>query len=172
MEVLCCHRQECDDDTQFSRVVFCVRVSPSQFDLFFNSPNGYRGAYYRSPYVGLEANDAFIRRVSPALLDWAASHCAELDRGFAQESLRSPSAKVWLTEYESHLCDRCTGEWSNLKDDNVEILNGRWENENFERTPWTEGSMPLGAFLNARDDEFIPARKRHRAMHIDKCGWS
>ena len=94
MEVLCCHRQQCDDDTQFSRVVFCIRVSPSLFDLFFNSPNGYRGAYYRSPYVGLEANDAFIRRLSPALLDWAASHCAELDCSFAQESLSSPSATL------------------------------------------------------------------------------
>ncbi len=178
MEVLCCHRRQCDDDTQFSGVVFCVRVPPSLFDLLFNSPNGYRGAYYRSPYVGLEANDALIRRLSPVLLDWAASHCAELDHGFAQESLSSPSAKVWLTEYESHLCDRCTGEWGNPKNDNAEILNGRWENEDSpngrrgRKAPCHSKLKVFGAFFNARYDEFIPARKRHRAMHIHRCGWS
>ena len=177
-EVLCCHRGHCDDDTAFSRVVYCVRVCPSLFDLFFNSPHGYRGAYYRSPHVGLAANDALILRLSHVMLQWTGSHCKELDLGFAKESLASPSAKVWLAEYESHLCDRCTGEWGNPQDDMPEILNGRWENENCangrsgRKAPRNSKLKVFGAFLNSRHDEFIPGRKRHRANHIHQWGWS
>jgi len=122
MEVLCCHLEQCDNKSDFSRVVWCVRVGEPLFDLFFNSPNGYRGAYYQSPYVGLAVNETFIRRVSPVLLDWLD---AGRDRGFAVESLSSPSAKAWLAEHGGEMCQRCTGEWGNPVDEIPEILNGR-----------------------------------------------
>ena len=51
MEVLCRHRQQCDDDSKFSRIVFCLRVSPSLFDLFFNSPNILTRRYSDVPQV-------------------------------------------------------------------------------------------------------------------------
>lgn len=177
MEVLCCHLCRYDE-TQFSRVVYCVCVCPSLFDLFFNSPNGYRGSYYRSPYGGLESNGAFIRCLLPKLLEWNVSNGKETDLGFAEESLTSPSAKAWLAESGLELCDRCIGEWRYPRDDTAEIFNSRWENEDSpngylgRKAPYHSKLKIIGAFLNAHHDEFIPARKRHRAREIHKCGWS
>jgi len=178
MKVACCHQQPCDDNRQFSRVVFCVQISPSLFDLFFNSPNGYRGMYYQSPYRGLEANAAVIRGLARRLLGWAASNCPDIDGVFAEESLSSHSAKVWLAECGSHLCEQCAGEWRNPNDDVPEILNRQWENEDSpkgrcgRKAPCLSKLRIFGAFLNQRHDEFVPARKRYRSMQIHQSGWS
>jgi len=141
MEVLCCHLEQCDNKSDFSRVVWCVRVGEPLFDLFFNSPNGYRGAYYQSPYVGLAVNETFIRRVSPVLLDWLD---AGRDRGFAVESLSSPSAKAWLAEHGGEICQRCTGEWGQPRRRNSrDIERPLGERGLPERTSWAEGSTVL-----------------------------
>lgn len=103
MEVLCCHSQVCDDMAGFSRVILNQRVPPATFDLFFNSESGYRGAYFESLYIGLVANEACLRRLTPLLLAWAEQHEPSLDRKFAQQSLASLTAKVWLNEFERHL---------------------------------------------------------------------
>jgi hypothetical protein len=178
MEVLCCHIQSCDDMAGFSRVIFNLRVPTSTFDLFFNSESGYRGAYFESPDAGLAANEACIRRLTPLLLAWAEQNEPSLDGRFAQQSLASPAAKVWLTEFESHLCTKCVGEWGNPKDEVPEILNGRWE---LVHSPndWRGRKAPVlsklrvfGAFLNEHYDEFTPARKRHRAQELNAYGWS
>jgi hypothetical protein len=178
MEVLCCHSQDCDDMAGFSRVIFNLHVPPATFDLFFNSESGYRGAYFESPYIGLAANEACLRRLTPLLLAWAEQHEPSLDRKFAQQSLASPTAKVWLTEFESHLCTKCVGEWGNPKDEVPEILNGRWELVH-SPSDWRGRKAPelsklrvFGAFLNEHHDEFTPARKRHRAQELNAYGWS
>lgn len=155
-----------------------LRVPKSTFDLFFNSEHGYRGAYFESPHNGLEANDACIRRLTPMLLDWAERNEPSFDRKFARESLASSTAKVWLTEYESHLCEKCEGEWGNPIDELPEILNGRWELVDTPsghrgcKAPLLSKLRIFGAFLNECYDEFTPARKRHRAQQINGCGWS
>lgn len=178
VDVLCCHRQSCDDVPGFSRVVFNLRISPRTFDLFFNSEHGYRGSYYLSPHAGLAANEAIIKRLRPLLLAWAEQHEPTLDQEFAAESLASLSAKVWLTEYGSHLCAQCIGEWGNPTDDTAEILNGRWEladTSNARRgrkSPFLSKVRVFGAFLNERNDEVVPVRKRHRASDINAGGWS
>lgn len=62
MTILCVHIPVCEDGPQedgkptHGRFLGCVGVKPDVCDLFFNSPNGYRGAYYRSPEMGQEAN--------------------------------------------------------------------------------------------------------------------
>jgi hypothetical protein len=43
MNLMCCHAQMCDENTAFARVVYCIRIPEDTFDLFYNSPNGYRG---------------------------------------------------------------------------------------------------------------------------------
>lgn len=178
MTVLCRHSQQCHDHCEFSRVVFCVCIDDSLFDLFFNSPNGYRGAYYRSPYLGLESNESFIRLLAPRLLDWAGPQGQGWDSTFAKESLHSPSAKVWLAECETHLCNKCRGEWNAPKGITAEILNDRWEidasgNAKFGRlAPLHSKLRVFGAFLNKHHDVLIPERKRHREMDIHKFGWS
>lgn len=178
MEVVCCHRPKCDDLLGFSRVVFNLRIRRATFDLFFNSEHGYRGSYFLSPHAGLAANKTVIRLLTPLLLQWAGQHEPTLDQAFAVESLASPSAKVWLAEFESHLCQQCVGEWGNPTDETPEILNGRWEladSPNARRgrkAPFLSKLRVLGAFLNERHNEFVPARKRHRACEINAWGWS
>ena len=44
----------------FRRPVYCISVAFPLFDRFFNSRQGYRGAYFRSPYEGLEANGVLM----------------------------------------------------------------------------------------------------------------
>src|SRR4051812_20744152 len=70
LTILCCHRQQCCDDERFARAVYCLRVDTRLFDLFFNSQNGYRGAYYESPYRGLKANTLFLQSILQGLLNW------------------------------------------------------------------------------------------------------
>ncbi len=178
MEILCCHRPPCDDMAGFSRVVFNVALPQSAFDLFFNSEHGYRGAYFQSPHSGLAANEACVRHLAPALLSWAQTHEPSVDPVFAKESLYSPTAKIWLTEFESHLCAKCTGQWENPHNDQPEIINGRWERTNSpagnrgRKAPYLTKLRVVGAFLNERHDEFTPARKRFRAQDLHANGWS
>jgi len=178
MEVLCGHTQSCNDMAGFSRVIFNLRIPTSTFDLFFNSESDYRGAYFKSPDAGLAANEACIRRLTPLLLAWAEQNELSLDRKFAQQSLASPTAKVWLTEFESHLCAKCVGEWGSPRDEVPEIFNGRWEhvrspsNWRGSKAPFLSKLRVFGAFLNERYAEFTPTRKRLRAQELYEYGWS
>ncbi|MGE5739610.1 MAG: hypothetical protein ACM34F_12010, partial [Betaproteobacteria bacterium] len=54
---LCCHVQYCEEEPAFARMAFCYSVSCDAFDLFYNSPVGYRGSYFRSPQQGIAANE-------------------------------------------------------------------------------------------------------------------
>lgn len=178
MEILCCHSNPCSDNNCFKRVIYCIRVPKPLFDLFFNSRNGYRASYYRSPYEGLRTNDLLIQRLLPALIASGHSISSAEGRCFTQESLISPSAKVWLAEPQPGLCDSCTGEWDATGDDTPEIQNNRWEHGDSSNVRWGRKAPFLtklrvfGAFLNTRYDEFVPERKRHRAKDIHECGWS
>ena len=65
--IQCTHIDPCDEAGGFNRLVGCVVVDRPLFDLYFNSPYGYRGAYYASPEYGLEMNAFLLRRLAPAL---------------------------------------------------------------------------------------------------------
>ncbi len=178
MNVLCGHRKNCDIMAGFSRVIFNLYVPETTFDLFFNSEHGYRGAYFKSPHFGLEANEKCIKHLTPSLLSWAKQHEPSLDLKFAKESLASPTAKVWLAETgSSHWCDKCVGEWS-ANDEAPELRNGRWELTDTQNGRWGRKVPSLsklrvfGAFLNERYDEFTPENKRYRAQDINAYGWS
>jgi hypothetical protein len=178
MTVLCYHPQQCCDNRDFSRVIYCIRVPGTLFDLFFNSENGYRGSYFDSPYVGLEANAMFIQSLEARLLEWTRANRGVEGISFARESLRTPSAKAWLAERSLDLCDLCAGEWGAPHDDAPGILNGRWEvsdqpaAKSGRKAPYLTKLKIFGAFLNDRHDEFIAARKRHRAQDVHRFGWS
>jgi hypothetical protein len=177
LEVVCCHLDPCTDMTGFERIIYCIKVQPRLFDLFFNSRTGYRASYYRSPYDGLEANDHLIHSLVRRLL---ASDQTNATKGteFIKESLTSPSAKVWLAEAEQGLCPRCDGEWIEPKDDSAEIQNDRWEvgdcsnARRGRKAPFLTNLRIIGAFVNARYDEFVPSRKRRRAEDIHERGWA
>ena len=168
MHVLCRHIQPCDDMPGFSRAVYCISVSLPTFDAFFNAEQGYRGAYYRSPYEGLAANHQLIAATTPKLIVWASENgCAET--GFDVESLSTHSAKAWLAESGMRLCDKCDGEWTHQQDATPEIFNCRWESAadlRGRKAPRHSKIRIFGAFLSDRLDEFVSERKRHRAQQI------
>ena len=177
MHVLCCHPDPCDVADGFERIIYCVKVDPALFDLFFNSKAGYRATYYRSPYEGLAANAKALEMLTPELVGSAATK-GQRPQHFIEESLLSQSAKLWLAEPERGICELCSGEWSNPTDLEGDIQNGLWERDPHgnavkgRKAPYFTKLRIFGAFLNQRFDEVIPERKRFRAQHIHKWGWA
>lgn len=178
MEILCFHSDECTDNNPFARAVYCIQVEENLFDWFFNSENGYRAAYFRSPCDGLKANEYFIQSLMPKLLK-SGKTTPNPGKNFIEESLKSPSAKVWLVE-EKHMpdpqkkpCRNCSGEW-NPDNKYLKIYNDRWEQEegHGSKAPYLTKIRIIGAFLNDHYDEFIPSSKRFRAKEINENGWS
>lgn len=182
MKVLCFHCENLQDnkkdDKNYERAVYCIHMGEKLFDWFFNSKNGYRAAYFRSPFEGLETNQNFIESLTPELIA-SDKTTPNFDKKFIEESLKSPSAKAWLAEVGKNLCEHCSGEWNSRQDNNEpEILNNRWENnigQNAEwgrKAPYLTKIRIIGAFLNDHYDEFIPSSKRFRAKDINEDGWS
>ena len=178
-QVLCCHSESAENIPGaygFARVVYCLRLSPVMFDLFFNSASGYRAAYYRSPFEGMQANEYVLRSLVPVLLYSSPTQTIQTDRTFIYESLTSPTAKVWLVEEGKERCEHCQPEWASHRDETPEILNGRWEKTDKREAIWGRKAPYLtklrvmGAFLNDGYDEIVPAHKKHRAWHIHAFG--
>jgi hypothetical protein len=178
MSVLCYHVQTCDNDLTYSRPIFCVRVRDHLFDAFFNSPEGYRGMYFESPYRGLECNQFLMECVFARLSQWALENSPGYNAQFSQDALLAVSSKAWLAECSTELCSSCEGEWTRPTDNLAEILNGRWESSSKpdsrfgRKAPKGSKLRFFGAFLDGRGDEFIPVRKRARHQQIHCLGWS
>jgi hypothetical protein len=183
MSILCCHYSEVAG-TGFSRPVYTVQVSPDLFDLFFNSADGYRAAYFRSPGAGLEANLEFMRAIVSTLSKSTLSANCGLSEKRIVESLTTPSAKAWLAEHGKEIdrkCPGCGGEWSSGSSgppEQAEILNGVWETAKGQNAEWGRKAPYLtklrimGAFVNDRLHELVPHDKRFRAHDINQFGWS
>jgi hypothetical protein len=183
LRVLCCHPNQFGD-TGFRRPVYTLDIGPSLFDLFFNSSSGYRGAYFCSPGVGLEANVQLLTAISDRLITDPQSATTALPAEFIRESLRTPSAKAWLAEHGNEPdrnCPHCKGEWSSGTcgpPELAEIRNGRWETASGQNAEWGRKAPYLtklrvmGAFLNDRCHELVPHDKRFRAYDIHRFGWS
>ncbi|WP_342130821.1 hypothetical protein [Hydrogenophaga sp. OTU3427] len=183
LRVLCCHRSEIAG-TDFRRPVYTLDIGRPLFDSFFNSPFGYRAAYFRSPGAGLDANVQFLAAVAERLVSDPQSATAALSSEFIRESLRTPSAKAWLAEHGKEVdrkCPNCKGEWSIGacgSPELAEIRNGRWEStpgQNAEwgrKAPYLTKLRVMGAFLNDRYHELVPHDKRLRAYDIHQFGWS
>jgi len=178
MQYLCCHLQTCDENSAFARVVYCIRISVDAFDLFYNSPNGYRGAYFRSPFEGLIANANLLQGLIPKVIALSEPQASAHEQAFVRESLTSTTAKVWLAEHGMGICAACEGEWGTPSDGAAEILNGRWDVEDSafarrgRKAPRLTKVRVFGAFLDSRHNELVPNRKRHRANQIHQWGWS
>lgn len=181
LRIACTHIDPCREADGFSRFVACLVVERQLFDIFFNSYNGYRGWYYRSPSEGLRINAQLLRLLGQQLVDYR-SHDG-FSNDWTLKSLLAPSAKVWLAEDKKvqQACTGCRGEWSpvSAKDlDEPEILNGVWERvKKLEakwgcKAPFFTKLKAIGAFLDDRSNEWIPSDKRFRARDIHEFGWS
>lgn len=178
MAILCGHVDPCKDNTPYSRIVFSIQIPHPLFDWVFNSVNGYRAWFFRSPFDGLRNNARMMQMLEPVLLK---SLTSQKDKKLAQDSLNALSAKVWLAEKGSEVCEECpgcAGEWSSSSDDAPEILNRRWDvssetnAKSGRKAPYLTKLRIFGAFLNDHCDEWISERKRHRAEQIHDFGWS
>jgi hypothetical protein len=181
MDILCCHTDLCRDFWGFERVVFYIKIAKDLFDIFFNSKNGYRAHYYRSPFEGIRANHVFINMLLSKLCASNLTNNCIL-KSDLKESLSSYSSKIWLAECGKELklnCEGCKGEWqASQATDSPEITNNRWETSSAEKAKWGRSAPYLtklritGAFLDNTGNEFIPSRKRYRSKTIHDYGWS
>lgn len=180
MEVLCCHSAPAQDivgANDFHRIIYCLQVSLQLFDFFFNSPNGYRAAYFESPYEGLRANDHALQVLMPVLIKAPVTGTVTQQQEFIKESLTSPTAKLWLPEAVRHGCQKCKPEWD-ATSQMPEVHNGRWEKASTQlalwgrKAPWLTKIHVIGAFLNGQHDEVVAEHKRRRAWDIHAYGWT
>ncbi len=176
MRVLCRHTDPCDEANGYERVVYCITVDKQLFDLFFNSLNGYRAWYFRSPAEGMAMNARLLETMAPPLLAFRSDD--NIDANTLRASLSAPSGKAWLAEVGKGFCPRCAGEWHTAQDDLAEIINGRWElsavpdARNGRKAPFLTMIRVLGGFVNPAAAEYVPKRKRNRAQDIHEIGWS
>lgn len=176
MSVQCTHVDPCDEAEGFKRIVGCVVINRTLFDLFFNSSNGYRGWYFRSPVEGLRINALLLELLAPNLIEF--QRHKRMPSDVVSKSLLASSGKCWLAEVGKGFCRACEGDWSAPKDDVPEILNGRWEisvapNSRFGRkAPFLERLRVMGAFVNQTGEEYVAKRKLRRAEEIHDVGWS
>ena len=176
LRIQCTHIDPCDEASGFNRIVGCIIVDRPLFDRYFNSPNGYRGAYYVSPEYGLEMNAFLLRLLAPILIGFRRHE--EMSSDLMLKSLVGFSAKSWVAEVGKGFCPKCEGDWSSPADDTPEILNGRWEaatapNSRFGRkAPFLERIRVMGAFINSGGEEYVATRKRTREKEIHDIGWS
>jgi|SRR5450432_535040 len=183
-KILCAHRERFSKYSNFYRYIFCINIGYDLFDLFFNSSNGYRAWFYRSPSDGLAKNKFMMDTLDSVLINWSKVEEIGLKSYEIDKSLHSLSSKAWLAEekfmvdLDGETCNHC-GEWpnSNPSPNSPEIINGRWENIKTNNL-WGVTAFYLskikiiGAFVNAEGDELIPAGKKHRAEEIYKTGWT
>jgi len=176
MRTQCSHVDPCDEADGFKRLVACIVIDRTFFDLFFNSYNGYRGWYFRSSNQGLRMNALLMQLLAPSLIEFQ-SH-EDMPPNLVSKSLLASSAKSWLAEVGKGFCPACEGDWSAPKDGAPEILNGRWEiatapNSSFGRkAPFLEKLRVMGAFVNQAGEEYVAKRKLNRAQEIQDVGWS
>lgn len=140
--ILCCHEDRIHG-TPFKRVAYSIDAGNELFDLFFNSWNGYRAAYYRGPFEGLETNRAYLDILESTLL---AAPCSDLAKDFLRESLRCGSAKIWLAEHGKETAPGCVGckaEWRAHGAQEPEILNVRWELTEHYKANWGRARRSL-----------------------------
>ena len=179
MSIVCYHKEPCRARSEYSRAIFCVEVTHELFDVFFNSPTGYRGAYFESPEQGRIANRLLLNTAMPKLVTWEHANCPDKkEPDFVAKSLSEESAKAWLAEEQAFICEQCKGEWHASLQVDCEINNGRWECDTHLHAKWGRQAYQFrkirffGAFLNDKGEEYVAGHKKCRAQDIHQWGWS
>lgn len=171
------------------RPVFRFGVKPRTFDLFYNSPWGYRGQYCLSVENGSAQNRFLLDSIMERLIRHAQSNTRQssLSVEAIGASMQKTSAKVWIYE---------TGQ-INTKDYTLreELLNSIWVTNAREaraaldakRNPEPEEKVNAilgvrapegrllevkGAWVGKEGQEQIDKYKKHRSDHIKDYGFS
>ncbi len=170
------------------RPEFQFHVEPKTFDLFYNSPWGYRGQYCLGADVGLEKNRYLLDSILDRLITHARSNPTEkLSIMGIENSLRMNSAKIWIGENgqidpkdsalrEELLCSvwlRNAREARAALDENKEPDPQEKSNAiTGVRAPEGKLLEIKGAWISQDGEEHIDDYKRYRAEHIRDYGFS
>ena len=162
------------------RPEFAIKVSKDAFDLFYNSPAGYRGQYFDSPDEGLRQNARLIGVIQEKLV--ASVHEATQGHDddppsddWVRQALIASSAKVWLIEAGDPELDQIDGlTWSLNGYGDPEIINGRWELGGGlgAKAPLRSGLLIIGAWQDEDAKEALDPSKVDRARNIHEAGWT
>jgi hypothetical protein len=147
-----------------SRASYKLTVVPELYDLFFNSPVGYRAQYAASVNGGETANHRFIETLTNKLLAASFQACSE---SRLRTSLQARQAKVWIHEKEVE---------SHLGGDEEEIFfpqwRGRCETDVGLRAPVGTELVIHGGWLDSSGIEKLNPFKLLRSKQIHECGFS
>lgn len=175
MEIICFKGAQGYERDDCKRPEFKLKIPTETFDEFFNSPNGYRAQYYRSPEIGLEKNEYLIQGLSARLVAYAMENpSGEVMTAIEiHTSLGFSSAKVWLDEKEGDLDNLVLVE---------HICIPRWyltrKNEILKKathgTHAYEGRIlkVMGALIDNDGEEYTPHSKKYRSEEIHRNGFT
>jgi hypothetical protein len=172
------------------RALWVIDTTPEVFDLFFNSPSGYRAQFYIAADRGLRANRLSIDSVQDRLLGLAEAYPVNLmTRQQVETSLASRYAKIWIDESASTVNKTSTDP---LVIQALEVP--RWVramNEALSAWAQQRGPAPyvarsllgvqapegrslkiVGAWVNNEIADHVVHSKEERAEHIHKFGFS
>jgi hypothetical protein len=149
-----------------NRASFTLKVEPTTYDAFFNSPKGYRAQYAMSPRAGEAANRRLLDALEPLLIH-AATAQNSVPPSLVLKSLRCVDAKVWIDELEVEY---------QLSDANPAIAYDAWEFDSLDgqglRAPVGTRLEVKGGWLDARGDERRDSLKASRSVQIFRTGYS
>jgi hypothetical protein len=85
------------------RPEFLIEVSNEIFDIFFNSPVGYRAQYAKAPKVGISQNAYLIESLTDRLTAYAKTNTnPNMTLPEVRACLKFPSAKIWIKEEDEN----------------------------------------------------------------------
>ena len=169
------------------RPVFTLDVSAETFDLFFNSPFGYRAQYYADPDDGQKQNNRLITKLVDSLIEYSMSKSTKesLTEEQIRRSLCCCSAKIWISEdeFEFNLEIReqiIVLTWREYaKQAKEAFTNNRYpEPREMEKAIWgirapTGTTLDVkGAFIDPDDNEVVPRSKTDRRFEIQRYGFT
>jgi hypothetical protein len=169
------------------RPQFTVQVRMETFDLFFNSPQGYRAQYLLDPDEGQKQNSTLIEKLSPKLFDFTKGKTTKhsMERYKIKVSLMCLSAKIWISEkgfnFDHNLLEEIlVPEWLA----HAKAARSAYANKQYPSPPEQEKAIwgvraPTGreielkgAFLDGEGNEVVPAIKVLRRLEIQKYGFA
>ena len=156
------------------QVVFRLKVGRKNCDLFFNSADGMRGRYWRSPEIGDSAARHLVDLLTPRLMTWlkqnppvVVDNATPMTLKEIEYSLACPTTKIWPVEEGSFA--------RNGLDVSVWEMN-EWENPSYypDLWRWTPDDRDLeikSALIDLKWVEYDPKRGQ-RAVQIHKFGFT
>lgn len=169
------------------RPQFTLKVETETFDLFFNSPHGYRAQYLLDPDEGQKQNAKLIERLSEKLLDFTNGKTTKHQMGTDQivTSLMCCSAKIWISEkgfkFDHNLIEEVLmPSWhTHAKAAIAAYANNQYPSpQEQEKAIWgirapTGHELDIkGAFLDGNGNEVVPKSKVLRRFEIQKYGFA